>query len=446
MTTNTVSLLGGLGAVGGISLTFPSTWVGGSVKVSAPATGCPAPTGFQFLYSSQLPTSGRIWNIDTDPPTGYPIPARMCVHYAASWVVGSENNLRLIHGTSAPDPTTCVGAGWTTLPGMAICKSNGCYANTGPGTALPCDTCSSLSTICGNTSSFSPFALVEPLAASVPSVTVPGHVVASASNAAGVPVSFAAGASDQEDGSLVPRCVPASGSSFSPGTTTVVCTATDSDGLTASASFDVTVTLAPRDTVPPVFSGVPATTIAYATSTAGAKVTFTKPTARDAVDGARPVTCTSASGATFPLGKTTVSCSATDASGNSATATFVVWVQVQAPGDGTFFLVPIRANGSSVFRIGRPVPVRFRLTGASAGITNLTAKLTVTKVSSTVQGTADDASDETVDDTDLTFKYRPLLKWYAYRWRTTDQTRGTFKLKADLGDGVTHEIVVSLEP
>jgi len=147
---------------------------------------------------------------------------------------------------------------------------------------------------------------------------------------------------------------------------------------------------------------------------------------------------------TLVSGATTVNCSASDLSGNTATATFLVWVQYQAPSDGTFFLKPIRPNGSSVFRIGRPVPVRFKLTGASAGITNLSARLVVTKISDAVQGTAEDTSDETDDDTDFLFKYRPVLKFYSYRWKTRDQMQGTYLLRAELGDGVVHEIKVSL--
>jgi hypothetical protein len=204
------------------------------------------------------------------------------------------------------------------------------------------------------------------------------------------------------------------------------------------------------DTTPPVFTNVPGTIIAYATvppssPPPGATVTYTKPTATDAKDGVRAVTCTPASGTFFRLGKTTVKCTASDTKGNTATATFTVWVQVQAPGDGTFFLTPIRSDGKAVFKIGRPIPVRFKLTGASAGITYLDAKFSFTKLSSTVQGTYDVVSDETEADTDTTFKYRPLLKWYAYRWKTSNQTQGTYQLKVDLGDGVTHQINVSLK-
>ena len=216
-------------------------------------------------------------------------------------------------------------------------------------------------------------------------------------------------------------------------------------GASATCPADATG-CGPPDTTPPVFSNVPGMIIAYATCTDGAKVTYTKPTATDAVDGVRPVDCKPPSGSMFPVNKSVVTCTASDTKGNTKEVKFTVWVQYQAPTDGTFFLKPIRSNGGSVFRIGRPVPVRFRLTGASKDITNLVARLIVTKTSNNVQGTVEDVSNETVDDTDFIFKYRPLLlKWYAYRWKTRDQTKGTFLLRADLGDGVLHEIKVSLK-
>jgi len=53
--------------------------------------------------------------------------------------------------------------------------------------------------------------------------------------------------------------------------------------------------------------------------------------ATDVVDGTVPVTCTPASGATFALGPTTVTCTATDAAGNTATGTFAVLVRDTTP-------------------------------------------------------------------------------------------------------------------
>ncbi len=85
------------------------------------------------------------------------------------------------------------------------------------------------------------------------------------------------------------------------------------------------------DTIPPVLSNVPAAITVEATGPSGAMVTYDSPTATDAVDGAVPVTCDPLSGATFPIGTTTVTCAANDAAGNTATASFDVTVtSVQA--------------------------------------------------------------------------------------------------------------------
>jgi len=78
------------------------------------------------------------------------------------------------------------------------------------------------------------------------------------------------------------------------------------------------------DTTPPVVT-VPASLLLEATSAAGAVGTF-QASANDDVDGPLPVTCNPASGSTFPLGTTTVTCTATDAAGNSGSASFIVTV------------------------------------------------------------------------------------------------------------------------
>jgi hypothetical protein len=52
----------------------------------------------------------------------------------------------------------------------------------------------------------------------------------------------------------------------------------------------------------------------------GARIEYTA-VAEDAADGTLPVECTPASGSLFPVGRTTVTCSATDSAGNTATDT-----------------------------------------------------------------------------------------------------------------------------
>ncbi len=236
------------------------------------------------------------------------------------------------------------------------------------------------------------------------------------------------------------------GSGFLPITTyRVDATTAHGPGICGNVeTFSPFAIVAPVDTAAPVFGNLPPNPlVAYATSTAGATVDFA-PTAIDAVDGPVPVSCTRAPGV-FPVGTTPVTCTATDASHNTATASFTVWVQYQAPADGSFFLKPIRPDGSSVFKIGRAVPVKFALAGASAGITNLIARLSITQLSGNVSGKFACESDEDGEDTDFLFKYRTGKGIYGYRWKTSNRTKGTYELRADLGDGVVHKINVSLK-
>lgn len=144
-----------------------------------------------------------------------------------------------------------------------------------------------------------------------------------ATGPAGAIATFTGTATDNIDGVIALVCVPASGTTFALGINTVTCTATDNAGNSSSASFTVTIV----DTTPPAFSGVPADITEEATGPSGAAVTFTPPTATDIVDGAVTVTCDYNSGDTFPLGTTTVTCSAIDNAGNSDSVNFDITVE-----------------------------------------------------------------------------------------------------------------------
>ncbi|HST25336.1 MAG TPA: HYR domain-containing protein, partial [Gaiellaceae bacterium] len=80
---------------------------------------------------------------------------------------------------------------------------------------------------------------------------------------------------------------------------------------------------------PPTIT-VPGNLVAEATGPLGAAVSYTV-TATDAADGTDPVACSAASGSTFRLGHTTVSCSATDKAGSTSTASFDVLVHDTTP-------------------------------------------------------------------------------------------------------------------
>src|SRR5574341_1296361 len=151
-------------------------------------------------------------------------------------------------------------------------------------------------------------------------------LTAEATSAAGAVVTFALPpATDNVDPNPMASASPASGSTFPLGTTTVTVTATDAASNSSSKTFTVTV----QDTTPPVIGAVSNVTAA-ASSPAGAVVSFPLPTATDAVS-LPTVSCLPASGSTFPLGTTTVTCTATDTAGNTSSRTLTVRVQDETP-------------------------------------------------------------------------------------------------------------------
>ncbi len=110
------------------------------------------------------------------------------------------------------------------------------------------------------------------------------------------------------------------------GSHTILVKASDEENMPATCQGTVLV----HDTTPPVIPPLANLTI-EATSSGGAVVPYVVPDAMDAVDGARPLACTPATGSTFPIGTRTVGCSVTDRAGNSATAAFTVTVRDTTP-------------------------------------------------------------------------------------------------------------------
>jgi DNA/RNA endonuclease G (NUC1) len=106
-------------------------------------------------------------------------------------------------------------------------------------------------------------------------------------------------------------------------------------------------------------------------------------------------------------------------------------------------LSPINPNGSSVFNLGRTVPVRFRLTEASAGITSLTARLTLAKVSDGITGTEVEAGSTSEATTGNLFRYAGDGQ-YIFNLSTQGLTPGTYQLRINMGEGVERIVLISL--
>jgi Tol biopolymer transport system component len=121
------------------------------------------------------------------------------------------------------------------------------------------------------------------------------------------------------------------------------------------------------DLIPPELAGVPDDTTVPATGPRGATVGYPLPTATDDIDPDPTVVCAPAPDSLFAAGVTTVTCTATDASGNSASASFAVTVLgpaeqldelsgfVAGRGPGNSLAATVRAAQKAVAR-GRSAP------------------------------------------------------------------------------------------
>jgi hypothetical protein len=242
-------------------------------------------------------------------------------------------------------------------------------------------------------------------------------------------------AADQVDGQLPVACNPPSGSLFPVGTTTVACSATDhaNPPNITLATFLVDVTSAGRPTITVPNPGP----VVDATKASGAVVTYAA-SAKDAVGNPIPVTCTPASGTFFPLGLTTISCSARDAGGGQAMASFVALVRFKWSG----LLPPIKNDGTSSFKLKETVPVKFQL---ATGIKDAVAHLTVAKLTNGVPGPEQNAVPATNWNTGNLFRFDKSCNQYIFNMATKTLSKGKWRLRVNLHDTVPHTVDITLK-
>jgi len=105
-------------------------------------------------------------------------------------------------------------------------------------------------------------------------------------------------------------------------------------------------------------------------------------------------------------------------------------------------LQPINADNSSIFKLGSTIPVKFQLTGASANVTNLGATIFVAQMSGGIVGTEVEPESTSAADTGNTFRYSNGQ--YIFNLNTRNLSQGTWQIRIDLLDGVSHTVLISL--
>lgn len=108
-------------------------------------------------------------------------------------------------------------------------------------------------------------------------------------------------------------------------------------------------------------------------------------------------------------------------------------------------LQPINANGTSLFKAGSTIPVKFSLKDASGKyVSTASATLSVIQVSTRATGTVlEDITAISNANTGNAFRYDPTANQYIYNLSTKGWTTGDYQLTISINDGQKYTVKVS---
>ncbi len=167
--------------------------------------------------------------------------------------------------------------------------------------------------------------------------------------------------------------------------------------------------------------------------------------ASDAVSDIASATGTYPSGNainTASVGTKTFSVDATDNAGNTNTKKVTYYIRYKCSG----ILQPINADGSSIFKLGNTIPVKFQLWDAGGNfITNAVAKIYVAKISDGIIGTEMEANSTSNATTGNLFRYDSTSNQYIFNLGTKTLSTGTWQIRIELDDGTSKTVTIGLK-
>lgn len=144
----------------------------------------------------------------------------------------------------------------------------------------------------------------------------------------------------------------------------------------------------------------------------------------------------------FPIGSTTVTWEAMDSNGNSSTVQQIVKVQYKFGG----ILQPINADGSSIFKLGSTIPVKFKLTDAFGNpVSSAIANIYYSKITDQVVGSVLEATSTSASSVGNLFRYDLIDQQYIFNLSTKPMSKGAYNLIVKLDDGTTYTVLVSIK-
>jgi hypothetical protein len=108
---------------------------------------------------------------------------------------------------------------------------------------------------------------------------------------------------------------------------------------------------------------------------------------------------------------------------------------------------PVNADGSSVFKAGSVVPLKFALYGPDGDPrSGVLAELELFRLSSSVEGTDEEVEVASAGqaDTGDVFRYDASAAQYLFNLSTKGLAQGAYRLDIHLDDGSTHPVWFSL--
>jgi len=144
---------------------------------------------------------------------------------------------------------------------------------------------------------------------------------------------------------------------------------------------------------------------------------------------------------TNSVGSKYIEVTATDNAGNSETYRFNYTVQYNFGG----ILHPINSDGTSVFKQGSTIPVKFQLRDANGDfVTNATATISLTKISNGTTGEVNEPITTGNANTGNLFRYDSTSNQYIFNLGTRNLTVGTYRITINPGDGIPRTVQFGL--
>jgi hypothetical protein len=144
---------------------------------------------------------------------------------------------------------------------------------------------------------------------------------------------------------------------------------------------------------------------------------------------------------TASVGTKNFSVYAKDNAGNTNTTNVTYYIRYKFSG----FLEPISPDGSSIFRSGSKVQIRFRLSDANLkNVANAVARLNFNLITPIITGRNLKPYSYDTATTSGLFKYDSMKNWYYFQLDTKGLQTGTWQIRVDINDGSSYSANISL--